>query len=122
MAVRMRGVVISWNDDRGFGFIQRDAGTPNLFVHRSRINRNSPKVLQPGDCVWFEVVRGNKPGSLQADNVIVDHAWAFGDDEMGDEPLGGINEDKEDELGDEPLGGIDEEDDFDDVDVEYPRG
>jgi cold shock CspA family protein len=29
----VRGTIVSWNEDRGFGFIGRDGGGTDLFVH-----------------------------------------------------------------------------------------
>jgi len=59
-----RGTVMRWLDRR-FGFIARDDGGPDLFVHiRNVVGRVE---LKPGDRVSFEV--GDYHGRPEAQNV-----------------------------------------------------
>ena len=60
------GTVKWFNDRKGYGFIGRDDG-PDVFVHYSAIEGEGFKTLAEGDCVEFEIVRGEK--GQQAANV-----------------------------------------------------
>jgi CspA family cold shock protein len=65
--VRLRGTVKWFNNAKGFGFIGRDDGSSDVFVHYSAINNDGYKSLQEGDQVEFEIVEGQK--GPQAGNV-----------------------------------------------------
>ena len=61
------GKVKWFNNAKGFGFIGREDGNPDVFVHYSAINSDGYKTLQEGDQVEFEIVEGQK--GPQAGNV-----------------------------------------------------
>ncbi len=67
MNVRLKGTVKWFNNAKGFGFIGREDGSPDVFVHYSAINNDGYKSLQEGDQVEFEIVEGQK--GPQAGNV-----------------------------------------------------
>ena len=58
--MRITGKVKWFNDSQGFGFITRDDGQKDCFVHHSAIQGNGFKSLAEGDPVEFDVVQGNK--------------------------------------------------------------
>lgn len=65
---RIRGKVKWFNNAKGYGFIGRDDGAADVFVHYSAIQSEGYKSLQEGDEVEFEIVQGQK--GPQADGVI----------------------------------------------------
>ena len=54
------GIVKWFNDAKGFGFITRDDGQKDCFVHHTAIQGQDFKSLTEGDRVEFEVVQGQK--------------------------------------------------------------
>ena len=50
----MRGDVVSWHDDRGYGFIKRDDGALDIFVHQRAIQMRGHRQLTVGARVEFE--------------------------------------------------------------------
>jgi CspA family cold shock protein len=62
-----KGIVKWFNDQKGFGFIERDGDT-DVFVHHSSINGSGFKTLDEGDSVSFDVEQGAKGPS--AINVV----------------------------------------------------
>lgn len=65
----MQGSVSWFNNAKGYGFLKREDGEKDVFVHYSAITAKGYKSLNEGDQVEFEIVEGNK--GLQAANVIV---------------------------------------------------
>jgi len=61
------GIVKWFNDQKGFGFITRDAGGEDVFVHYRAINAAGRKTLREGQRVEFAVVKGQK--GFQAEDV-----------------------------------------------------
>ena len=58
--MRTTGKVKWFNESKGFGFITRDDGQKDCFVHYSAIQGNGFKTLREGDRVEFDVVQGQK--------------------------------------------------------------
>lgn len=61
------GVVKWFNDEKGFGFIQKQEGEKDIFVHYKSINAEGRRTLYEGQTVTFEVTEGKK--GPQAENV-----------------------------------------------------
>lgn len=67
MAEREKGIVKWFNDDKGFGFIQRQSGA-DVFVHFRSIRGDGHRSLAEGQSVEFTVTQGQK--GPQADDVV----------------------------------------------------
>ncbi|VUT25824.1 MAG: cold shock protein CspE [Candidatus Methanolliviera sp. GoM_oil] len=65
--MRKTGTVKWFSASKGYGFIELEDGTGDIFVHYSAIAGDGFKTLEDGDAVSFEVVEGDK--GLQADKV-----------------------------------------------------
>ena len=63
------GTVKWFNDAKGYGFLQQEAGSRDVFFHRNSIEGEGFKSLQEGATVEFEVREG--PKGLEATNVVV---------------------------------------------------
>ena len=64
-----QGVVKWFSDEKGYGFITRDDGEEDVFVHFSAIEGDGFRSLTEGAAVQFEVTQGAK--GLQAEKVAV---------------------------------------------------
>ena len=58
--MRTTGTVKWFNDSKGFGFITREGGEKDCFVHHSAIQGGGYKTLTEGDRVEFDVAQGAK--------------------------------------------------------------
>ncbi len=67
MSTRETGTVKWFNDAKGFGFIQRDAGD-DVFVHHTAIQSEGFRTLAEGQRVEFVVEQGAK--GLAAKDVV----------------------------------------------------
>jgi len=65
----MRGTVKWFNGEKGYGFISREDGAGDVFVHYSAIEGSGFRNLDEGQTVEFEVTQGQK--GPQAQNVRV---------------------------------------------------
>jgi CspA family cold shock protein len=58
--MRIKGTVKWFNDSKGFGFITREDGEKDCFVHHTAIQGTGFKSLREGERVEFDVVQGQK--------------------------------------------------------------
>jgi CspA family cold shock protein len=66
MSELVTGTVKWFNEEKGFGFIEREGGK-DVFVHHSAINGTGRKTLFEGQKVTMQVTQGQK--GPQAENV-----------------------------------------------------
>ena len=62
------GTVKWFNDSKGFGFVSRDDGGKDVFVHHSAIQGEGFKTLAEGEKVEFDLVQRDKGPA--AENVV----------------------------------------------------
>ena len=62
------GTVKWFNPTKGFGFIQPEDGSKDVFVHISAVERAGMGSLKEGQKVQFELAKG-KDGKVSADNL-----------------------------------------------------
>jgi CspA family cold shock protein len=60
LAVEEKGTVKWFNAEKGFGFIIRDNGGKDVFVHISALERSGLTALDQGDRITFDIVEGRK--------------------------------------------------------------
>jgi CspA family cold shock protein len=63
------GVVKWFNSQKGYGFIQADAGGKDVFVHVSAVERAGMNGLNEGQKVSFEIVSDRRTGKSSADQL-----------------------------------------------------
>ncbi len=64
----MRGRVKWFNEAKGYGFIEKEDGSGDVFVHYSSIKSEGFKTLSEGDEVEFDLVNSDK--GPKAGNVV----------------------------------------------------
>jgi CspA family cold shock protein len=60
------GTVKWFNATKGFGFIQPEAGGPDVFVHISAVERAGLGGLHEGQQIAYEVERDQRSGKMSA--------------------------------------------------------
>lgn len=63
------GTVKWFNPTRGFGFIEREDGNGDVFVHISTVERSGMSTLLEGQKISFDVVSGQN-GKSAAENLV----------------------------------------------------
>jgi cold shock protein len=63
------GTVKWFNNQKGFGFIQPDQGSQDVFVHISTVERSGMSTLNEGQKVSFDVVADRRTGKSAAENL-----------------------------------------------------
>ena len=66
--MRIRGTVKWFNETKGYGFLRRDDGQSDCFVHHSEIQSQGYRTLQEGERVEFDVIQ--QPKGPKASNVV----------------------------------------------------
>jgi cold shock protein len=65
----MIGTVKWFNGTKGFGFIQPEDGSADVFVHISAVERAGMSTLNEGQRLHFEVEKNPKNGKSSAANL-----------------------------------------------------
>jgi CspA family cold shock protein len=63
------GTVKFFNTTKGFGFIQPDNGSTDVFVHASAVERAGMRSLVEGQKIQYDIVKDNRSGKSSADNL-----------------------------------------------------
>ena len=64
-----QGTVKWFNGQKGFGFIQPDDGSKDVFVHISAVERAGMYNLNEGQKLSFDLVQNSKTGKTAAENL-----------------------------------------------------
>src|SRR5665647_1789179 len=71
MTKRMvKGVLKTWKEDRGFGFIKPDDGGKDIFIHISALNGVSRRPTT-GDVIYYQITKDNR-GKYKAINAQIE--------------------------------------------------
>ena len=63
------GTVKWFNSQKGFGFIQPEDGSKDVFVHISAVERAGMGTLNEGQKLTFDVVADRRTGKSAAENL-----------------------------------------------------
>ena len=63
------GTVKWFNEQKGYGFVQPDDGSKDVFVHISAVERAGLRTLKEGQKVSFEIVTDKRTGKSSAGNL-----------------------------------------------------
>ena len=63
------GTVRRWNDDKGYGFVEKDTGG-DIFAHISDVN-GRVEELTPGQRVQFDEGKDARNGKTHAQNITI---------------------------------------------------
>jgi CspA family cold shock protein len=64
------GTVKFYNDQKGFGFIQPDDGSKDVFVHATALERAGMRGLVEGQKVTFETAEDRRSGKIAVSNIM----------------------------------------------------
>lgn len=64
------GTVKWFNDQKGFGFIQPDAGGADVFVHISAVERSGLGSIKEGQKIGYELERDARNGKMSAGQLV----------------------------------------------------
>ena len=63
------GTVKFYNDQKGFGFIQPEDGTNDVFVHATALERAGMRILSEGQKVSFTTTVDKRSGKTAVDTL-----------------------------------------------------
>lgn len=65
------GTVKFYNDQKGFGFIQPENGSKDVFVHATALERAGLRGLHEGQKVLFDTQEDRRTGKTAVNNIQV---------------------------------------------------
>ncbi|MBY0613145.1 MAG: cold-shock protein [Beijerinckiaceae bacterium] len=63
------GTVKWFNVQKGYGFIQPEDGSQDVFVHISAVERSGLNELREGQKISYELVQDKRSGKMSAGNL-----------------------------------------------------
>ena len=63
------GIVKFYNDQKGYGFIQPEDGSKDVFVHATALERAGMRALTEGQKVSFDVQEDSRSGKLAVGTI-----------------------------------------------------
>jgi CspA family cold shock protein len=63
------GTVKFYNEQKGFGFIQPDNGSKDVFVHATALERAGVRSLREGQKVSFDTAEDRRTGKIAVNNI-----------------------------------------------------
>ena len=63
------GTVKWFNEQKGYGFVQPDDGSKDVFVHISAVESAGLRTLKEGQKVSYEIVTDKRTGKSSAGNL-----------------------------------------------------
>ncbi|MGO4574158.1 cold-shock protein [Microvirga sp. 2TAF3] len=63
------GTVKFYNDQKGFGFIQPNDGSKDVFVHATALERAGMRNLVEGQKVSFDTAEDRRSGKIAVSNI-----------------------------------------------------
>ncbi|CFX15299.1 Cold shock protein CspA [Candidatus Filomicrobium marinum] len=63
------GTVKFYNDQKGYGFIQPDDGSKDVFVHATALERAGIRILVEGQKVAFDTQPDSRTGKIAVSNI-----------------------------------------------------
>jgi CspA family cold shock protein len=65
----MNGTVKFYNSQKGYGFIQPDDGSKDVFVHATALERAGLRSLVEGQKVSFDTAQDRRSGKVAVNNI-----------------------------------------------------
>ena len=65
----INGPVKFYNDQKGFGFIQPDDGSKDVFVHATALERAGMRGLAEGQKVTFDTAEDRRTGKIAVNTI-----------------------------------------------------
>ena len=63
------GTVKFFSIDKGYGFIENEDGSGDIFVHISAVERSGLGTLREGQKISFDLIADRRSGKMAADNL-----------------------------------------------------
>jgi len=81
MAIENKGVLKTWKDDRGFGFIKPEDGSDDIFIHISAL-KDFVRRPYRGDTIYYQVEQSDD-GKSKAINARIEGVEVYKEESSG---------------------------------------